>query len=182
MSAAAKKIVKELTQELKNVSLPYPGSLYHELSRVFPLTSIGKMPHYESALRVLTAISEAAASEEYKPLEKELNSYAETLGLLIENYEKAHYPNIGKKVGGTEMLAFLMEQHGLSQSDLGKDLGGQPNLSTILAGKRKLNARQIETLAKRFSVSPAVFFDAGEDGSTKRDHRAFNLSKLQKKK
>jgi HTH-type transcriptional regulator/antitoxin HigA len=111
-------------------------------------------------LRVLTAISEAAASGEYKPLEKELNSYAETLGLLIGNYEKAHYPNVGKKVVGAEMLAFLMEQHRLSQADVGKELGGQPNVSAILAGKRKLNARQIEVLSKRFSVSPAVFFDA----------------------
>jgi HTH-type transcriptional regulator/antitoxin HigA len=159
MSAAAKKIVKELTEELENISLPYPGSLYHELSRVFPLTTIGKKLHYESALRVLTAISEAAASAEYKPLEKELNSYAETLGLLIENYEKAHYPKVGKWVAGVEMLVFLMEQHRLSQADVSKELGGQPNVSAILGGKRKLNARQIKMLSKRFGVSPAVFFD-----------------------
>lgn len=160
MSTAAKKIVKELTQELGKISFPYPGSLYHELIEVFPLTPIEKKQHYESALRVLTAISEAVASGEYKPLEKDLNSYAETLGLLIENYEKAHYPNAGKRVVGSEMLAFLMEQHHLSQTDLWKELGGQPNLSAILAGKRKLNVRQIEILAKRFGVSQAVFFDA----------------------
>lgn len=160
MSAAAKKIVRELTQELNRASLPGHGSLYSELNGVFPLVPIGKKQHYESALRILTVISKAIASEEYKAVEKDLSVYAETLGLLVENYEKAHYPSAGKRVSGTEMLAFLMEQHGLTQADLGKDLGGQPNVSAILTGKRKLNSRQIEVLSKRFGVSPAVFFDA----------------------
>ena len=159
MSAAAKNFVKELTRELGNVNLPHPGGLYHDLCEVFPLTPIASKQHYDSALRALTTISEAIASRDYKSLEKDLTAYAETLGLLIENYEKANYPKKGKEVSGTEMLAFLMEQHNLSQSDLSKELGGQPNVSAVLAGKRKLNARQIAALAKRFNVSPAAFFD-----------------------
>ena len=159
MSAVAKKIVRELTQERENVSLPQPGRLYHELTGAFPLTPIGKKQHYDVALRVLTTISEAIASTGYTPSERDLNTYAETLGLLIENYEKARFPSIGRGVAGAEMLAFLMEQHSLSQAELSHELGGQPNVSAILSGKRKLNARQIGVLAKRFGVSPAVFFD-----------------------
>jgi HTH-type transcriptional regulator/antitoxin HigA len=180
MSAAAKKIVRELTQELKKNSLPYHAGLYNELNQVFPLIPIGRKQHYENALRVLTMISKAIASEEYKQAEMDLRAYAETLGLLVESYEKAHYPTTGQHVSGTEMLAFLMEQHGLLQSDLARDLGGQPNVSAILSGKRKLNAKQMEALAKRFNVSPAVFFSAGESGSTKRDHRSSNLLSLKK--
>lgn len=156
---AANKIVTELTQDLKNSTLPHPGTLYHDLCAVYPLTPIENKKHYDCALRVLTNISESMASASNRLLEKDLTAYAGTLGLLIENYEKAHYPNAGKVVSGVEMLAFLMEQHNLSQSDLSKELGGQPNVSAILAGKRSLNARQIETLAKRFNVSPASFFD-----------------------
>jgi HTH-type transcriptional regulator / antitoxin HigA len=49
-----------------------------------------------------------------------------------------------------------MEEHSLSQSDL-PEIGSQGVVSEILNGKRKLNVRQIQALAKRFKVSPATF-------------------------
>jgi HTH-type transcriptional regulator/antitoxin HigA len=49
-----------------------------------------------------------------------------------------------------------MEEHSLSQSDL-PEIGSQGVVSEILNGKRKLNIRQIQALAKRFRVSPATF-------------------------
>jgi hypothetical protein len=58
--------------------------------------------------------------------------------------------------GGVDVLRFLMEEHGLTQSDL-PEVGLQGVISDILRGKRELNVRQIRTLAKRFHVSPAVF-------------------------
>jgi len=60
------------------------------------------------------------------------------------------------KVRGAEMLRFLMEEHGLAQSDL-PEIGSQGVVSEILNGKRELNVRQIRALARRFKVSPAVF-------------------------
>lgn len=51
-----------------------------------------------------------------------------------------------------------MEQHGLRQSDI-PELGSQSVVSEILSGKRKMNVRQIGVLAKRLSVSPAVFLE-----------------------
>jgi len=55
------------------------------------------------------------------------------------------------------VLAYLMEEHGLKQTDLAAELGGQSIVSAILNGKRELNARQAKALGKRFKVSPAVF-------------------------
>jgi HTH-type transcriptional regulator/antitoxin HigA len=52
-----------------------------------------------------------------------------------------------------------MQQHGLSQGDL-PEIGSQGVVSEILRGKRELNRRQIEALARRFHLSPAVFFPA----------------------
>ncbi len=49
------------------------------------------------------------------------------------------------------VLASLMEEHGLKQSDLPK-IGAQSVVSTVLAGKRHLNLRQVKALAKRFGV------------------------------
>jgi len=54
------------------------------------------------------------------------------------------------------MLRYLMDEHGLRQSDL-SEIGSQGVVSDVLHGKRQLNARQIRALAKRFGVSPAVF-------------------------
>jgi len=56
-----------------------------------------------------------------------------------------------------KVLAYLMEEHQLKQTDLAEELGGQSIVSSILNGKRELNTRQVKVLAARFSVSPAVF-------------------------
>ncbi|WP_293997829.1 helix-turn-helix domain-containing protein [Sphaerotilus sp.] len=49
------------------------------------------------------------------------------------------------------VLASLMEAHGLRQSDL-PEIGSQGVVSEVLAGKRRLNLRQVQALAGRFSV------------------------------
>ena len=56
-----------------------------------------------------------------------------------------------------EVLRLLMEQNGLTQTDLHRELGGQPAVSAVLNGKRKINSRQAKALAARFRVSPAAF-------------------------
>jgi HTH-type transcriptional regulator/antitoxin HigA len=55
------------------------------------------------------------------------------------------------------VLRFLIEQHGLRQSDLAGIFGSQSNVSEVLSGKREINARQARALAVRFGVSPAAF-------------------------
>ncbi len=54
------------------------------------------------------------------------------------------------------MIRFLMEQHGLTQSDL-PEIGTQGVVSEILRGKRELNVRQIKALSGRFNVPSSVF-------------------------
>lgn len=84
--------------------------------------------------------------------------YARAIEEFIVHYEREHFPAI--KSSPQEILAFLMEQHGLTQVDIAEDLGGQPNVSAVLSGKRELNLRQIRRLAVRFHVSPATFLSA----------------------
>ena len=57
---------------------------------------------------------------------------------------------------GVQALKFLMEQHGLKQSDL-TEIGSQGVVSEILTGKRELNIRQVRALSERFGVSAATF-------------------------
>ncbi len=86
----------------------------------------------------------------------ELFPLLELIGVLIENYEREHF----KEPEGApkEVLKFLMEEHGLTQSDM-RVIGSQGVVSEILSGKRKLNTRQIRVLSERFGVSPSAFIE-----------------------
>lgn len=72
-------------------------------------------------------------------------------------YDEQHNYQV-KDVSGLKALKFLMEQHGLNQSDL-PEIGSQGVISEILNGKWKLNLKQIKNLAKRFHVSAEAFID-----------------------
>ena len=83
-----------------------------------------------------------------------LASLAETVGTLIEAYEDRTTPV--KEGNPVAVLSFLMSEHGLKQTGL-SEIGSQGVVSEVLSGKRKLNLRQIQLLARRFNVSPEVF-------------------------
>ena len=83
-----------------------------------------------------------------------LAQYVKVLAELVEHYEKERYPVADDPIG---TLQFLMEQHGLSQTDLSKEFGGQPVVSAVLAGRRPLNKNHILKLSARFHISPAAF-------------------------
>ena len=55
-----------------------------------------------------------------------------------------------------ELLAYLMEEHDLKQTDL-EDLVDQSTLSKILRGERAVSKRLAKALGERFHVSPAAF-------------------------
>lgn len=81
---------------------------------------------------------------------------AELLTLLIEDFEEKHY--VLKPADPIEVLDELMQANNLKQKDL-LDVFGTPSIaSEVLSGKRKLNAGHIRKLARRFNVSPEVFF------------------------
>ena len=80
----------------------------------------------------------------------------ELLTLLIEKYEAEQYQIPASDP--VEVLKFLMESHGLNQKDLTPEFGAESTVSLVLSGKRQMNRDHIAALAKRFTVSPAVFF------------------------
>lgn len=78
---------------------------------------------------------------------------------FIGGYEKKEFP--GGSVTPEDMLRFLMEQNDLTQDDLAKELGGQPAVSYVLNGRRKLTREQISRLSRRFHVAEATFYPGG---------------------
>lgn len=146
-------------EALQGAAVEPPGGFYSELCRVFPLQRIKKRENHARALKILTKLSELMREGEIGSKERrQILTYMDALGLLVEEYEKKAFAADLDDVSGAETLEFLMEQHSLKQSDLAKELGSQSVVSEILSGKRKLNSQQIIALSERFGVSPSAFF------------------------
>lgn len=157
------KLLEDIRQEvLEDKKMKSPGPAYDSLCALFPLKAIEGRHEHGLAVEVAAKVTEYLISSKAKPAElrAQLSAYLEALGVQIEKYELEHFPAAGKGVSGAEILKYLMEEHGIKQIELKKELGGQSIVSSILSGKRKLNARQIAALAGKFHVSPSVFFDS----------------------
>lgn len=111
---------------------------------------------YHRAISVLNFLLDEIGQNEKHPL----SSLIDTIGVLIEDYETKNIEI--KNSTPIEIIKFLMEEHSLTQSEL-PEIGTQGVVSEVLGGKRELNIRQISLLAKRFKVSPLVFFEEVEE-------------------
>jgi HTH-type transcriptional regulator/antitoxin HigA len=116
-----------------------------------PMLAIRNVREYGAAVEKLNALVDEIGDNPKDPRYR----LVETLTILVEAYDDAHYPIA--ETSGVEMLKFLMEQHGLSQGDL-PEIGSQGVVSEILRGKRELNVRQIAVLSKQFGLPADVFF------------------------
>lgn len=120
------------------------------------ISTINSERQYNRAIKVLDELIDEV-SRKSDPVKESL---IDTLGTLIKDYEDRNIKEPkGDPIG---VLKYLLEEHGLNQSDL-KEIGSQGIVSEILNGKRKLNLRQVESLSKRFSVSPLVFIDTNSN-------------------
>ena len=117
---------------------------------ISPFLTIRNEHDYDLAVERLDSLLDEIGPNEDHPL----YGLLEALGTLVEAYEEEHHPI--PESSGAEVLRYLIEEHGLTQSDL-QEVGSQGVVSEILSGKRELNVRQIRVLAQRFRVSPAVF-------------------------
>lgn len=115
------------------------------------LTPIRTQTQFTEVAALLHSLLDAVGDDE----NHELVDFLDLVGQLVEDYEAEHHPV--PEAEPRAVLRFFMEQHGLKQTDLSEEIGGQSVVSEILTGKREINARQAKALATRFGVSPAVF-------------------------
>ena len=159
--AQAEKEMRPIRPTLKSTNL-----YFLQLVREIPPQPIeDKTMHarYSDLVKKLTLVllrarKAAARDRQSREALEGLGQYTKMIAELAEHYEKEHYPT--GKANPVETLRFLMEQHGLSQTDLAKVFGGQPVVSAVLAGRRPLNKNHILKLAARFNVGPAMFLPA----------------------
>ena len=124
---------------------------FQQLNEVLPLRAIQGDVDLENAHEVadrLAVLDTRTADQE---------AYLETLSILIEKYEDEHHVIGTEDLDPIGTLEFLMEQHGMNASDLGRLLGQRQLGPKILSGDRDLSKAHIQALAAHFGVSPAVF-------------------------
>lgn len=74
----------------------------------------------------------------------------EVLSLLLEAYEKKHYPV--PPPHPLEAIKFRLEQLGLDEAELTTLLGGRSRKSEILSGRRKLSLAMIRELHHKLKI------------------------------
>lgn len=73
---------------------------------------------------------------------------------LIAAYEDAKWPR--RAPGTAEIIRYLMDQHGLSRSDMIPILGTPSRVSEVLRGKKGLSMTMVQRLRARFRVPADV--------------------------
>ena len=109
--------------------------------------------HNEKELEAYTAaLFRLTSLEDPSPSEAEA---IQLLTLLIECYEKEHYPV--PAADPISVVRFLIEHQGLTQRDLIPQFGSESAVSMFLSGQRKLTLAQVRKLAARFKLPADVF-------------------------
>lgn len=125
---------------------------YLNLVKQFPLRPIRN----RRELAVAMKIAERLATYDEGRLCVGEQDYLDALTIFIEDYQRQHLPNL-PDVEPRAMLKHLMEQHGMTVTELGRVIGSQSNASLILSGKRAISKRVIRLLSQHFGVSAEVF-------------------------
>lgn len=130
-----------------------PGR-FADIVHLMPPQAIQDDVHYESTLKV---VDHLMATEK---LTKGQALYLETLVQLIQAYEASHYAIDTSGLSGLAALRHLLDENGMSASDLARLLGVHPSMgSKILRGERSLTVDHVRRLCERFKVNPRLFLD-----------------------
>jgi HTH-type transcriptional regulator/antitoxin HigA len=122
---------------------------YAELVGLFMPRPLHDDVDYRNALGVLDAMAgfEMNADQE---------DYFDAIATFVEKYESEHHAIAGAKMTPVELIRSLLEEHGMSESDLGRLLGDRSLGHRILSGERELSKAHIRVLAEQFSLNAAA--------------------------
>ncbi|HZL35684.1 MAG TPA: hypothetical protein VFC78_10270 [Tepidisphaeraceae bacterium] len=126
---------------------------YLALICAFPLKPVKTLAEYAAAVKIVHRL----ALREGK-LDRGEEAYLEVLESLVERHDIEHSRIDVHKVSPTDALRMLVEQAGMTVSQLGRLLGSKGAASELLSGKRKEPSKaQIARLCGRFKVDAGVF-------------------------
>jgi HTH-type transcriptional regulator/antitoxin HigA len=124
---------------------------YAGLVRMLPPRPI----HDKVDLANATEILDAMAGHD---LTADQEDYLDVLSDLVQKYEAEHEAALRAESTPVERLRYLVEESGMSASDLGRLLGNRGLGSLVLRGQRQLSKAHIRILADHFRLDPGYFF------------------------
>jgi antitoxin component HigA of HigAB toxin-antitoxin module len=124
---------------------------YFELIKEFPLVPLRDKSHFDTSVKLMKRLAYQRSE-----LSRGESDYLAVLADLIAHYEK-RLPPLADELSPQAALVYLMEQNGLTQSDLVQFVGHKSNLSAFLSGNRGLSKLAACRIAAHFRVSPALF-------------------------
>jgi HTH-type transcriptional regulator/antitoxin HigA len=103
--------------------------------------------NYQNALKRMEILFDAPAGTTK-------SDEADILALIIDDYEKKHFPI--QAPDPIEAIKIRMEEMQLKQTDLVNEIGGKSRVSEILNRKRKLTVVMIRNLTTRLNLSANI--------------------------
>ena len=122
---------------------------YAELVGLFMPRPLHDEVDYRNALAVLDRMAGFTMNAEQE-------DYFDAITTFVEKYEAQHHAIDDAKMTPVQLLASLMDEHGMSESDLGRLLGDRSLGHRILSGERGLSKTHIRILASHFNLNPAA--------------------------
>jgi len=122
---------------------------YAALVAMFPPRPIHDVVDYANTMEVVMAMAG-------HQLTRDQDDYVLILSEIILQYDREH-ERPRKRGTPHERLKYLVEEAGMSASDLGRLLGNRGMGSVYLSGRRGLSKANIRTLAEHFKVRADYF-------------------------
>ncbi len=76
----------------------------------------------------------------------------EFLSLLVQDYEDRTDPLDECAGSPREVVAFMLEQHGMTRRDLAPLMGGRARVSEFFSGRRRLSMAQVRSLRDALGI------------------------------
>lgn len=116
---------------------------------IAPLFALRNEDDYDAAVARLNTLLDEIGTNQQHPL----YSLLDTLGTLIHTYEIEHHTIAS--ASGPDVLSHLMDEHGLSASDL-LDIAPPVAIEGFLSRQGELSVAQLRAIAHKFRISPAA--------------------------
>jgi HTH-type transcriptional regulator / antitoxin HigA len=124
-----------------------------DAARILPVWPIRTKEHYLQAREIVDKLA-VKGEEELTAAERD---QLEIFCVLMEKYEDEHYPLDQPTLSPIELLKLLVQESGMSSSDLGRLLGDRSLGYKILNGERNLSKAHIRILSEHFRVNANAF-------------------------
>ena len=126
---------------------------YMKLVERLPLLPITNKDEHKAAKEMILELTRQDGK--LSPVEV---GYAKVLIQLIEAYERGVVGDSFEGVSGSEALAYLLEEHGMTQLEAAEIAGvSKQNLNDFLKGRRGLPKDARVRLSKRFKLDAGIF-------------------------